>query len=585
MFCGAAVAQERPPDARVPVQYAQAIPFFPFGGYERRQPAPRPAARRGTNCGFPWRYSRSLGRCVCLRDGYGLVGGHCVQVTAAEPPSPAGVESVSRGDPGSAADEPSAPKMDAATVQECLKEAGYLQGEVSDRMDKAAWTAFWFFKQDHPVGYTPEGIANERFQRAVFALCPHTAKVGVAPVAAATAGRTDANGRADRSGGVAVAKRKAVRPELECLPDDLYRLTVATYGARRGLQRCEQTCIAVPRDLSKSEIEDFRINRGVSWCQSCVELGAYLPLDEILRLERATNSQICARPPSKLPRWGKPSPAPREPYAKVREIYRGMQPGLDASNRIAVVIGNRTYGHGLPNNAAAHNNAGAVYALLTEHLGYTSENVIDLRDASLKELYEVFGTGEGGELERRAREQPDATVLIYFAGHASTSSDRSDSYILPADAIQYREARTGYPVSQLYASLRRLKAKSVLLLLEASFSRDQSDFVFAPNASEMEVRNLPAEPAVGLTVVAAADRDQKTLDDPEYGIGLFTRYLIEGLAGEADLEPIGNGDHRVDEVELYVYTSHLVRMAARKSYGLLQNPTISRLGNVAVSRF
>jgi hypothetical protein len=48
----------------------------------------------------------------------------------------------------------------------------------------------------------------------------------------------------------------------------------------------------------------------------------------------------------------------------------------------------------------------------------------------------------------------------------------------------------------------------------------------------------------------ASDRDQRTILDPEYGIGLFTRYLIEGLAGRADEAPIGNGDKRIDTVEL-----------------------------------
>jgi len=45
---------------------------------------------------------------------------------------------------------------------------------------------------------------------------------------------------------------------------------------------------------------------------------------------------------------------------------------------------------------------------------------------------------------------------------------------------------------------------------------------------------MPVNPVPGLAVFKASDRDQKTIKDPEYGIGLFTRYLIEGLAGRAD---------------------------------------------------
>ena len=124
----------------------------------------------------------------------------------------------------------------------------------------------------------------------------------------------------------------------------------------------------------------------------------------------------------------------------------------------------------------------------------------------------------------------------------------------------------------------------MLLLLEAGFGRDHGDFVFPPNIPEMWVRSLPVEPVPGLTVMTAADRDQKTLDDPLYGIGLFTRYLIEGLAGRADLAPIGNADRKIEAVELYAYTAHMVGLAARKSFGLVQRPLLSHQGNTVVSR-
>jgi len=66
-----------------------------------------------------------------------------------------------------------------------------------------------------------------------------------------------------------------------------------------------------------------------------------------------------------------------------------------------------------------------------------------------------------------------------------------------------------------------------------------------------------------LTALVASDRGQRTLIDTTYDIGLFTRYLIEGLAGSADLRPIGNGDGKLDSAEIYVYTAAMVRLPAR----------------------
>jgi hypothetical protein len=73
----------------------------------------------------------------------------------------------------------------------------------------------------------------------------------------------------------------------------------------------------------------------------------------------------------------------------------------------------------------------------------------------------------------------------------------------------------------------------------------------------------------------ASDRGQRTLIDSTYDIGLFTRYLIDGLAGKADLRPIGNGDGSLDSAEIYAYTAAMVEIAARKTFGLLQNPIYS----------
>jgi uncharacterized caspase-like protein len=342
----------------------------------------------------------------------------------------------------------------------------------------------------------------------------------------------------------------------------------------------------MPANITKREIEEYESKRGIRWCRSCIEIGSQLPLDDILRIERGANVQVCTRPPSRLPKWKHQTTTKRPAYTKVRALYRPFPKGVDHKQSIAVVIGNGTYANGLPVNSSSYANAGAVYSLLTEHLGFDQENVIDLRDATSKDLVRVFGTSEDhkGDLWRLVQGRSKPRVVIYYAGHGGTREDRSDSYLLPVDAVKYREERSGYAMSLLYANLEKLGSGPVLLLLEAGFGRDMSEFLFPPNLPEMQVSALPKKPMKGLTVFTASDGDQKTLDDPKFGFGLFTRYLIEGMAGRADLAPIGNGDRKIDAVELYAYTSHMVRLAASKSFGLLQKPVLSRSGNLRVSR-
>jgi hypothetical protein len=146
---------------------------------------------------------------------------------------------------------------------------------------------------------------------------------------------------------------------------------------------------------------------------------------------------------------------------------------------------------------------------------------------------------------------------------------------LPADGAPFREEVDGYKLSTLYANLARLPAKSVIVLLETDYGRDHGPHILPPNLPETMVTALPRASVPGLTVLAASDRGQRALVDVTYDIGLFTRYLIEGLAGAADLAPVGNGDGKLDSAEIYVYTAAFVDLAARKTFGLLQQPIYS----------
>ena len=59
---------------------------------------------------------------------------------------------------------------------------------------------------------------------------------------------------------------------------------------------------------------------------------------------------------------------------------------------VAVIIGNRDYGHrDVPEVTFAHRDADAFRRYVIDVLGYDPENIIDLRDATRGELFDVFG--------------------------------------------------------------------------------------------------------------------------------------------------------------------------------------------------
>ena len=286
--------------------------------------------------------------------------------------------------------------------------------------------------------------------------------------------------------------------------------------------------------------------------------------------------QLCATPPRQLQRYGSGAGDPLKSYTRIRELYRALPPAEEDPDAVAVIIGNRNYAM-LPASETSQNDASAIYAFLTEHLGYRPDNIIDVRDAKKADLEKLFGAEAGldGELARLVEGQPNAKVLVYYSGHGATDAAQTETYLLPVDIEPYREEIGGYKLSTLYANLARLDAKSVLVLLETDYGRDHGPLVLPPNLPETLNTALPRAPLPSLTVLAASDRGQRTLIDVTYDIGLFTRYLIEGLAGNADLPPIGNGDGELDSAEIYAFTAAYVDLAARKTFGMLQHPVYS----------
>jgi Caspase domain len=370
-----------------------------------------------------------------------------------------------------------------------------------------------------------------------------------------------------------------------CLPDDLYDLLEQTYGKPPALNRCPTACLPKPASFTPAELDAAAAKSGINWCENCVQVGGYMPLASVLQLEKAANVTICVNPDMcRLPAAIGGGDA-GERVVEIRTVFKDLPAGVKNEGNIAVVVGNQDYLGDLPDNPDGKADADAVMALLVDQLGYKQENIIDLRDATLADFERVFGSQRNpeGELAKRIDKKDPGDVFIYVASHGMVKEDDTkQAYLLPVDAKLDDLDKTAYPMQELYDNLGKIGARTIMLMLEANFAKNLDELINPPNLPELEVEAMPVNPVPGLAVFKASDRDQKTIKDPEYGIGLFTRYMIEGLAGRADAGPLGNDDKRIDTVELYVYTADAVRTAARKSFGLEQKPLLSKIDNLVV---
>lgn len=522
---------------------------------------------------------------------------------------------------------------DTKRVQRCYAQLGYYKGPIDGKANEQTWTAHWYFKNEHGLKRYGDFLAEPVLKK-VKELCkeeepapepepqpvsepesqpepepdpveaaapepeePTEAEADETKAAEAAEETKEVEGAEETkdTGETAEEAETALAPEepavpvveeelpplptrldIDCLDGDLIALLRKAHGAGVRARACLPGCLPPPKGLSQIQLDDLRSRYGVAWCLSCLQIAGHLSLDDIKRIEDEGDIKLCTIPPRQLPRPGMGNGNVVKSFSRIRELYRALPAASEDPGKIAVIIGNGNYDN-LPAAETARNDAGAMYFFLTEHLGFRQDRIIDLRNAKRADFERVFGPvpGSEGELKRLVHAQPDAKVVVYYSGHGATNSSHSETYLLPVDAEPYREERGGYPLSTLYANLAALKAKSVLVLLESSFGRDHGAYVLPPNLPETTTSALPPQPLSTVTVLASADCGQRALIDTSYDIGLFTRYLIEGLAGSADLYPVGNGDGRVDSAEIYAYTAAMVRLSARKTFGLLQEPVYS----------
>jgi Caspase domain len=487
-----------------------------------------------------------------------------------------------------------------ARTQRCLAELGYYKGEVDGKRGRVTWAAFWQFKHEHGLASQSDLLA-EPVQQKIATLCkisddmttvypavdplapdqveepadPGTEGEDDVALASPDSGPEAAPDTSDAEEGTA-ASGPGARLDLDCLAEDLVSVLRRAHGLGVDVKTCERPCVSPPTGLPQAQMDKLQASGGVVWCRTCVPFAGQLALDEVKRIERAGNIELCPTPPRQLAKYGEGVTDGLRSYMRVRELYRALPPAAEDPDAVAVIIGNRSYDR-LPRSVTSYNDADAVYAFLTEHLGYRPDNIIDMRDAKKADFERVFGAEPGfdGELARLVEGKPNAKVVVYYSGHGAADEAQTETYLLPVDTEPYGQAFGGYKLSTLYANLAKLKVKSILVLLETEYGRDHGASVLPPNLPDALNTALPKDPTPALTVLAATDRGQRSLIDVTYDIGLFTRYVIEGLAGGADLPPVGNGDGALDSAEIYAFTAAFVDLAARKTYGVLQHPVFT----------
>ena len=246
---------------------------------------------------------------------------------------------------------------------------------------------------------------------------------------------------------------------------------------------------------------------------------------------------------------------------------------------VAVIIGNADYGRmgkDIPDVVPAYADAEGFKRYAIEALGVREGNVIDLRDATGAQLVRVFGSGDNprGQLYDWVR-PGRSRVFVYYAGHGAPGGREGAAYMVPSDADAARIELNGYSLEVLYRNLGQLSAEAVTVVLESCFSGASQAGSVISNASPVFLKPRATKVPANVTVIAAGAADQIASWEEDKSHGLFTKYFLKGMAGEADAAPYGNGDGTVGMDEIDRYLKDTLTYYARRYYGRDQTVKIT----------
>ena len=238
------------------------------------------------------------------------------------------------------------------------------------------------------------------------------------------------------------------------------------------------------------------------------------------------------------------------------DVDRPSYQSSENPHNYALVVGIPKYSN-VPNADFADGDARAVRKHLVS-MGYPEKNIITLIDEKA-----TMGT-LAAKLESWLPKNVDekSTVFVYFSGHGAPDVDSKEAYLVPWDGDPESLPSTALPLSRLYGDLNKLKARRVLVALDACFSGAGGRSVLPKGAKPLMTKVDTGASALGKLVVFTASEAEQisgTLEDQRHGT--FTYYFLKGLNGAAY---VPEREGHVTAGSLFTYLAPLVNAAAHR---------------------
>jgi len=198
-----------------------------------------------------------------------------------------------------------------------------------------------------------------------------------------------------------------------------------------------------------------------------------------------------------------------------------------------VAIGISKHKNSAANLAFAEKDASEFFTLFAQNIGEIGYNklLID-QEATLSEMKTALGK------ELLEAVGPDDAFFFFYSGHGALVADPSDtatalSFLVPYDAT-HDIANTCLSVDYLKGVFQSLQSRANLVFVDSCFSGSVSKNGKSyplPNAKSFKNLKSFSNTVIGngSVIFTASKDDEISLEDPEYGNGIFTHHLLEEL--------------------------------------------------------
>lgn len=134
--------------------------------------------------------------------------------------------------------------------------------------------------------------------------------------------------------------------------------------------------------------------------------------------------------------------------------------------------------------------------------------------------------------------------MVFLAGHGVTDAD-GNYYYLPVNADPEKLKRTGVVFSEIKNTLAALPGKAVFFIDTCHAGNVLGTGRRAVAMDVSGVVNELASAENGVLVFSSSTGRQYSLEDPKWGNGAFTKAVVEGLLGRADVNKSGRITHKM----------------------------------------